>query len=342
MVDCDRYPGTIRISVVTVRAFGRFDPVSREVEDRIAAVAARQHGVVTRQQLFEAGLAPGAAGRRLVAGWLQPIHRGVYRIGPLVAPRALEMAALLANGPGAVLSHQTAASVLGFSAMGAAEPDARSSGRVSNPVQVTVAGAGRCRRPGIRVHRVRRLEPEERTVRDGLAVTAPDRTLLDIAASSGSRELEGCVARAMREGAVDRESLVALADRHRGRAGAPALSELLRRGTEPALTRSEAEARLLALIREAGLPDPESNVSIGRYEVDFLWRNAGIAVEVDGFRHHSSRPRFEGDRRKDAWLLAAGIRVLRLSWNQITREAIATAVQVGQALTRAGGGGPTL
>ena len=105
----------------------------------------------------------------------------------------------------------------------------------------------------------------------------------------------------------------------------------------PALTRSEAEQKLLTLIRDARLPAPECNVSMGRYEVDFLWRSAGIAVEVDGFGYHSSRPRFEGDRRKDAELLAAGITVLRLTWRQITQEPLATAVQLGQALARAGG-----
>ena len=102
------------------------------------------------------------------------------------------------------------------------------------------------------------------------------------------------------------------------------------------MTRSEAEMRFLELVRRAGLPPPEVNVRLGRYEIDVLWRAEGIAVEVDGFRYHASRPRFEGDRRRDSWLLARGIKVIRLSWRQITDEAVATAVQVGQALTRAG------
>ncbi len=101
------------------------------------------------------------------------------------------------------------------------------------------------------------------------------------------------------------------------------------------MTRSEAELRFLELIRRAGLPAPAVNVTFGRYEIDFLWRAQGIAVEVDGFRYHASRLRFEGDRRRDSWLLAHGIQVIRLSWRQITDDAVATAVQVGQALTRA-------
>lgn len=144
------------------------------------------------------------------------------------------------------------------------------------------------------------------------------------------------MARAEREGLVDGEAMDTLVARSRGRPGVAALRALVAAPAGPAFTRSEAEERFLALVREARLPAPELNVAIGRYEIDFLWRGAGIAVEVDGFRHHSSRPRFEGDRRKDTWLLAAGIKVVRLSWRQIVDDPVATAVQVGQVLARAG------
>ena len=103
------------------------------------------------------------------------------------------------------------------------------------------------------------------------------------------------------------------------------------------LTRSEAEDRFLALVRGAGLPTPSANVPVGPYEIDFFWVSEGIAVEVDGYRGHSTRPRFEGDRRKDAWLLARGVKVIRLSWRQIVHEAMGTAVLVGQALALANG-----
>jgi very-short-patch-repair endonuclease len=247
------------------------------------------------------------------------------------------MAAVLASGAGAVVSHQSAASLWG---MRPARPTERwSTGADPEPVDVTVVGGNRGHRPGIRARRVARLDAGERTVRDGIPITTPARTLVDLAEVAGTRELERAVAWAEREGLVAREALAVLLTRHRGRPGTPALRAVLDVQGGPALTRSEAEARFLALVRKAGLPAPEANVTIGRYEIDFLWRTAGIAVEVDGFRHHSSRPRFEGDRSKDAWLLAAGTRVLRLSWRQIVHEAMATAVQVGQALARAGGNG---
>jgi very-short-patch-repair endonuclease len=124
--------------------------------------------------------------------------------------------------------------------------------------------------------------------------------------------------------------------RHSNRRGIRTFRSVINVQGGPAFTRSEAEARFIELVRQAGLPVLRANVTLGRYEIDFLWRSEGIAVEVDGYRHHSARPRFEGDRRKDAWLLAAGIRVLRLSWLQITQEAMATAVQLGQALALAG------
>jgi very-short-patch-repair endonuclease len=195
-----------------------------------------------------------------------------------------------------------------------------------------VTGVHRGRRPRIRVHRVHRLEEDERSIRHGVPVTAPARTIIDVATVVGTRELENFVARGEREGLIEREELMRLVDRHAGRPGTRAVRDLLHMGTGPALTRSEAEIRFLRLVREAGLPEPETNVVFGPYEIDFFWRSARIAVEVDGYRHHSSRPRFEGDRRKDAWLAAAGITVVRLSWDQIVRQPLSTAVQLGQAL----------
>jgi very-short-patch-repair endonuclease len=309
--------------------------VIREVEDRIAAAAARQHGVVTRRQLIDAGLSASAVSRRLAAGRLRSIHAGIYLVGPLLPPRALEMAAVLASAPGGVLSHLSAASLWGLRAVRGGAAEKRFAGAGVEPIDVMIAVSNRARRPGIRVHRVARLDDMDRTIHDAIPITTPARTLLDLARVVGTRDLENAVARAEREGLVSRDALTALVARHPHRPGTPALRAVLAAGGGPALTRSEAEAKFLALVRTAGLPIPEANVSVGRYEIDFLWRSAGIAVEVDGFQHHSSRPRFEGDRRKDARLLAAGIHVVRLSWRQIADEAIPTAVQVGQALARA-------
>jgi very-short-patch-repair endonuclease len=107
---------------------------------------------------------------------------------------------------------------------------------------------------------------------------------------------------------------------------------LLDRDAKPALTRSEAEERLLALIRSAELPEPELNVRIGRHEVDFLWRDRGLVVEVDGFRYHSSRDAFERDRLRDAELGAQGFTVMRITWRQIVGSPEAVVARIAMAL----------
>ena len=231
------------------------------------------------------------------------------------------MAAVLACSPDAVLSHLDAA------ALWAIRPDSRKDA----PPHVTVVG-NRGRRPGIRVHRVDWLDGEERTEKEGIPVTTPGRTLLDLGTLLDPEELELAVARAEREGLVTETELVALVGRHAGERGTPALRAVLRLPGGPAYTRSAAERVFLRLIRDAELPAPECNVVVGCYELDFYWRSAGIGVEVDGFRYHSSRVRFEGDRRKDARLLAGGVSVVRLSWRQITRRPLATAAQLAPLL----------
>ncbi len=248
----------------------------------------------------------------------------MYLALPFPLARTAEIAAVLAAGAGAVLSHLNALALWDIGPAPAG-PD----------VEVSVVGH-RGRRRGIRLHRVDRLDEDERTVRQDIPVTTPGRTLVDAAALLSRRELEAAVARADRERLVTFKAFSALVARHRGRRGIPALEAVLGLAGGPALTRSAAEEAFLALLRKAGLPMPEVNARVGHYEVDFLWRRSRIAVEIDGFRYHSSHSSFEGDRRRDAQLAAAGLAVIRLSWRQITQEAMATAVQLGQALARAG------
>jgi len=298
------------------------------IEERIAALARRQHGVVTRSQLLELGLLAGAVRRRARSGRLRRFHRGVYLAGPIEPPRAREMAAVLACGPHAWLSHRSAALVRGWIAIHVE----------AAPVDIIVAGSHSADRPGIRVRRVSRLEPEEREEIDGIRVTAPGRTLVDLASVASIRELEGAVAMAERQRLVARSDLETLLVRYRGRPGLRALRAVLTEPGGPALTRSEAEATFLTLIRKARLPAPETNVLIEGYEVDFFWRLQRIAVEVDGYRYHGSRPQFEKDHRRATELAAHGIHVISLSWRQIVEDGVATAVRLGQALIRATGG----
>lgn len=181
-----------------------------------------------------------------------------------------------------------------------------------------------------------RLDLDERTVLDGIPVTVPTRTLVDLATVVPGRELERALARAEREQLVDRKEMSLLTTRYAGRAGAPAVRGILEAEGGPALTRSEAEERFLALVRQARLPVPETNVLVAGHEIDFLWREEGVAVEVDGYRYHASRVRFESDRRRAAHLAAHGIHVIPLTWRQVVEDRVATAVQIGRALLRAG------
>ncbi|HZA90581.1 MAG TPA: DUF559 domain-containing protein [Solirubrobacterales bacterium] len=295
-------------------------------ERRLRRLAAGQHGVVTRSQLLEAGLRSGAIDWRMQAGRLRPLHRGVYLVGPVAPPLAREMAAVLAAGPRAVVSHRTAASLW---QLVPSLPD----GRV---VDVIVVGRNPSPRRGVRVHRVRSMGRDEVRTFKHVPITTPARTILDLAAEIPPRELEQAVAEAERRKLAEARHLLALVARYPRRHGTRALNRMLKGGGEPALTRSEAEERFLALVRRAELPEPEANARLAGYEVDFLWRAARLVVEVDGFAYHSDRAAFERDRRRDAELAAGGHRVIRVTWRQIVDEPIAVAARIAQALASPG------
>ncbi len=310
----------VRVEPGTGTDTGRSSRVSPGIE----ALAARQHGVVSRAQLTKAGLSGASIGRRLASGQYRTLHAGVYQVGPLEGRRAVEMAAVLAGGPTAVLSHASALRVWGLLDAGP-----------RRPVHVTVPGRWDRRRPGVVFHRTETLGDAERAVRDGVPITTPLRTLVDAAGVLGSREVGKALAAAEQTGLVTAADLAQLGERYRGRRGMTLLGTLIRPDGDRTFTRSEAEARCLALLRNAGLPRPHTNVPVGPFELDLFWPDANVAVEVDGWAFHGSRPRFENDRRKDAWLRGRGIEVVRLTWRQITREPVAAAVQVGQALALA-------
>jgi very-short-patch-repair endonuclease len=151
----------------------------------------------------------------------------------------------------------------------------------------------------------------------------------------GGRELSRAAARAERLELLDVGDLCEIVSRHGGRHGAPLLRAAIQVEGGPVFTQSEAEERFLDLLASGGLPAPEVNVVVRDYELDFFWRAEGFAVEVDGYEFHSSRHRFENDRRRDTELAAAGIQVIRVTWRQIVGKPRSTLVQVAQALARA-------
>ncbi len=287
-------------------------------ERMVTNLAARQHGAISVLALADAGFTHHEIAHRVACGWLQRVHRGVYVVGPLNAPLTRFMAAVLACGDGAAVSHGAAAVLHGI------RPESH------GPIVVTVPRQAR-HRPGIRVHRAN-LTPGEVTIRHGIPTTTPVRTLLDLATVLPAAELE----RAVNEAQVLRlpgctPFIAPFATTHRGARSLQAATH-----TDPQLTRSEAEKRVLALIRAARLAKPQTNVMLHGFEVDLLWPSHRLVVEVDGYTVHSTRAAFERDRRRDATHLAHGHRVLRLTWRRIVEEPEATVATIASALASSG------
>jgi very-short-patch-repair endonuclease len=288
---------------------------SREVpiDQRIVELARRQHGIVSRAQLAEIGIGRGAIDERRRKGWLQLVHRGVYVVGhPNLTRNGHFMAAVLAGGEGAALSHFSAAVLWGMLT-------------VDGKIHVT-APADRGR-PGLVVHRAR-LDAGELVRRAGIAVTTPARTLIDLADVAPVRTLE----RAMDEAEFLRLDCTGLAPK-RGRRGSGALSSVLavhRPGSTR--TRSHLEELFIALCDQHDLPRPEVNSCIEGYECDFVWREQRLIVETDGAAAHGSWRQRRRDLERDAELVAAGWRVIRLTYERLASEPGRVAEQIGRAL----------
>ena len=289
----------------------------------IRALASRQHGVVAREQILAAGVSPQVLARRIRAKLLEPLHRGVYLVDVVASLPARARAAAYACGARAVVSHISAA------ALWALLP---SSGRAI-PIDI-ILPLGDRRRPGIRIHRVRGLRPEEVATRDGIPITTPARTLLDLAATAVLRDLERALVEPLGRRLTTCEKLGDLLLRHSAHAGTARLRSLLGTG-ELALTRSEAEKRFLGLMKAGGIRRPQINAKIDGIEVDAVWRRERVVVEIDGKAFHSTGGRIATDTRRDLALAAAGYRVIRIPSGRIANGAEMVLVQVAQALALA-------
>ncbi|MGI9629004.1 MAG: DUF559 domain-containing protein [Longimicrobiales bacterium] len=284
----------------------------------IRQTAAAQDGVISRRQFSDAGVPIHVLDYRLKSGRYTAVVPGVYRVGCAPTEREHYRIALLSSAPDAVLSHWSAAEVLGFAERG------------NRAVHVTASDGPR-KRPGLRLHRIP-VSRHEVTRRRGLTVTTAPRTLVDLSSCSTPTELERTLARAIRGGHTSPTAVGRSARRHARRNGVPALRALLERLAEPAFTRSDAEARFLQLVRKGGLPAPKSNHRVERLEVDFVWPRALLVVEIDGFLFHSTRTSFEWDRARDRRLVAAGYRVVRVTWRQIESDEAQLLAQLSQML----------
>lgn len=272
--------------------------LSATADRLIAKIARGQHGIVTAAQLSEIGIDRHGIRRRVQAGRLHRLHRGVYAVGHLsLSWRGLWLAAVLAVGDGAVLSHTSAVALWQF-----LRP-------IPGPIQVTVSGdGGRRKRRGIVVHRSRTLTPRDVTRRHDIAVTTPARTIEDIRG-----EVEPYLfRRALRQAEL---------------AGfrVPHLSATKR-------TRSDLELLFLALCDDHGLPRPQVNRKVHGRRADFYWPEQGLVVETDSWEYHRGSVSFEDDHERDLELRAHGIETRRYTGDQIEAAPAAVVADLRAAL----------
>lgn len=308
----------IKVADISDFMAGKHPPPQRV----LARIATRQHGVVSRSQIEALGVDDGFADRGVAGGHLHRIHRGVYALGhSALTERGRWMAAVLAAGEGAVLSHLSAALLWGII------------DRRSELIHVLAADGGSRSRPGLAIHRTRHLPPEHRCEVDGIPVTSLHRTLLDCAALLPRKRLRYAVESADRMDLLDVRALVALCDASSGKKGAGILRRfaLEQRGAGHR-SKSPPETTFLRLCLAHGLPEPLVNSMLHGYEVDFYWPQARLVVEIDTYTYHRSWAQRQRDLERDADLKVRGEEVLRFTCERIERAADVVVTQVAALL----------
>jgi predicted transcriptional regulator of viral defense system len=290
----------------------------KDAQPPVVELARRQWGVVTRAQLAGIGLTDKGVANWVRSGRLIRLHRGIYAVGhDRLRVEGRWLAAVMACGPGAVLSHSAAARLWEL--------------RHSNSalIDVTVPSRnGRVRRKGIRVHRSGRLAAGEVTTRAGIPVTTVERTLLDLADVLPADTLRRALTEAEYRHRLDTATLIAVVENNPGRRGVTLLNAVEAKRHR---TRSPLEERFLTLLGRHGVEEPEGGVWLEGYEVDFLWRRARLVVELDGLSAHATRAAVRRDRVRDRVLWRAGWRTMRL-----TAADVAEAEEVLRDLAQAG------
>ena len=272
----------------------------------IGRLADRQHGVVATWQLLALGLTQDDIDYRARVGRLHRIHRGVYSVGyRTLTPKGHRMAAVLAYGPDAVLSHRSAAAHWEI-------------GPGFWKIEVSTPRSMRSRK-GTRVHQAI-LHPEDITIHDGIPITSVARMILDLAAQLNDDRLTRLIEDADRKELFDLKALDRAIARRPTRAGIRRLKAVLSTYRGPADTRSKLERDFRALIVKAGLPEPQYNVLLAGLTVDVYWPQWKLVVELDGKPYHTDPSAFETDRIRDATLQKIDIRVLRVTGNRLEQD----------------------
>ena len=298
------------------------------VEAPLAKLAVKQHGVVATSQLFKLGYPDQRIAVLVASGWLHRLYRGVYAVGHTrLSVKGRWMAAVLACGPDSVLSHRCAAALHDVQRI------------PSGKIEVTAPG-GHVHR-GVRCHTSRSLPQRDRTTIDGIPVTSIERTLLDLAAIYAPQRLRSTIEAAQRRDILDRGRFDALLAHSTGHHGAGPLKRALAElADEAPWTQSDLERNFLELIREAGLPEPRTNVIVDGELVDVYWPVHNLIVELDGYDFHRGKRSFEDDRRKDTKHLLAGRRSIRVTGARVAHERRGLLTDISALLARGAASGP--
>lgn len=287
----------------------------------LAALASRQHGIVSVGQLQASGYSKAAISRACNAGRLHSLDRSVYAVGHTnLSLHGQCLAAVFACGPGAVLSHYSAAWLHGLARW---KPE---------PFHVTGPVARRPRMP-VRIHRTRRLVPADWLLVEEIPVSAVPRLLLDLAACLKARSLERLIERSEDSRLFDLRAVEELLARTVGHHGHARLRKAIALYKPTSFTRSSLERRFLELCLEAGLPQPRTNYVEEGFELDCYWPEFRFAVELDLFETHGTRAAFERDRKRQEDLLLAGIGMTRVTGPRLEREPDEVIERVGRLLS---------
>lgn len=295
-----------------------------ERERALAELAERQHGVVTKRQLEDHGVGRGAIANRVDLSHLYRVHRGVYAVGrPRLTRYGRWMAAVLAYGDRALLSHRGAGALWGLVGVGRGRIDVNCPG-------------GKSGRPGIALHQAN-VYGDERAINARIPVTSVSRTLVDLAGIVNETQLARACEEADRLRLLDMNALAKSCDRAKRRRGIPHLRRFVEEARAPAYPRTPLENRFLEFYRAhlSDLPPPATNVLLLGHEVDGLWPKHRVAVEMDSWEFHRHRAAFEEDRARDAARQAAGYRVVRLTHRRLKCEPAAVARELRALLTAA-------
>ncbi len=277
------------------------DPKPLPQNQRVAQLARRQHGVVSIRQLRALGFSNQQAKDLALAGHLHRLHRGVYAVGHTKLDRhGVNLAAVLGGGRLALLSHRSAAWLLGL------VPTPPETPHVTSPLP-------RKKRPGIRLHRSRTLAEDDRTLVDSIPATAVPRTCLDLAATLRGQRLARVLQRGEELGLVDLPAFESVLARNKGHRGAKPLRRALGLYEPPRFTRSGFERRFLKALAKAGFPRPVTGWNEAGHELDVYWPELRFAVELDVFETHGTRRSFEEDRIRTEELKLAGVELTRVT-----------------------------